>query len=63
MFNFQDSFLPPDQRTSYACVKSPTGPLDRKALIEHINKEAMETPDIPDIEPFIAGTTRGKKVS
>ncbi|CAO1426843.1 unnamed protein product [Diamesa hyperborea] len=56
-----DSFLPPDQRTSYACVKSPTGPLDRKALIEHINKEALETPDIPDIEPFVAGTTRGKK--
>lgn len=57
----QDSFLPPDQRTSYECVKSPTGPLDRKKLIEHINKQAMETPDIPDLEPFVAGVVRGKK--
>lgn len=60
---FQDSFLPPDQRHSYECVKSPTGPLDRKKLIEHINKQAIETPDIPDLEPFVAGTVRGKKWS
>jgi tropomodulin len=53
--------LPPDQRTSYECTKSPTGPLDRKKLIEHINKQAIETPDIPDLEPFVAGTVRGKK--
>jgi tropomodulin len=30
-------------------------------LIEHINKQAIETPDIPDLEPFVAGTVRGKK--
>lgn len=53
--------MPPDQRTSYECTKSPTGPLDRKSLINHINKQAIETPDIPDLEPFIAGTVRGKK--
>jgi len=53
--------LPPDQRTSYECVKSPTGPLDRKKLIEHINKQAIETPDIPDLEPFVQGVVRGKK--
>lgn len=35
--------------------------MNRKKLIEHINKQAMETPDVPDIEPFVAGTTRGKK--
>lgn len=57
----QDSFLPPCQRTSYECTKDPTGPLDRKKLIEHINKQALETPDIPDLEPFIKGTVRGKK--
>ncbi|CRK94753.1 CLUMA_CG008249, isoform C [Clunio marinus] len=56
-----DTFLPPDQRTSYECTKSPTGPLDRKKLIDHINKQAIETPDIPDLEPFIPGTVRGKK--
>ncbi|XP_037948291.1 tropomodulin isoform X3 [Teleopsis dalmanni] len=56
-----DNFLPPDQRCSYECVKSPTGPLDRKKLIEHINKEAVETPDQPEFEPYIKGTVRGKK--
>lgn len=59
--HYQDSFLPPHQRTSYDCEKSPTGPLDRKKLIEHINKQALETPDIPDLEPFVAGVVRGKK--
>lgn len=56
-----DSFLPPSQRTSYECVKEPTGPLDRKKLIEHINKQAIETPDIPEIEPYVPGVVRGKK--
>lgn len=55
--------MPPDQRNSYDCEKTPTGPLDRKKLIEHINKQAIETPDIPDLEPFVAGTVRGKKWS
>nr|CAD7264358.1 unnamed protein product [Timema shepardi] len=59
----QDQFLPPSQRTSYDCEKTPTGPLDRKKLIEHINKQAMETPDIPEHKPYVAGTVRGKKVS
>nr|CAD7418701.1 unnamed protein product [Timema cristinae] len=57
----QDQFLPPSQRTSYDCEKTPTGPLDRKKLIEHINKQAMETPDIPEHKPYVAGTVRGKK--
>ncbi|XP_072396230.1 tropomodulin isoform X4 [Diabrotica undecimpunctata] len=56
-----DSFLPPSQRTSYECDKDPTGPLNRKKLIEHINKEAIETPDIPELEPYVAGMVRGKK--
>lgn len=56
-----DSFLPPSQRNSYECEKEPTGPLDRKKLIEHINKVALETPDIPDLEPFVPGVVRGKK--
>ncbi|CAH1111108.1 unnamed protein product [Psylliodes chrysocephalus] len=56
-----DSFLPPSQRNSYECEKDPTGPLNRKKLIEHINKEAIETPDIPEIKPYVAGTVRGKK--
>lgn len=43
------------------CDKNPTGPLNRKQLIDHINKLAIETPDRPEMVPFIAGTVRGKK--
>jgi len=56
-----DTLLPPDQRTSYACEKRPTGPINRKQLIDFINKIAMETPDRPELKPYIAGTIRGKK--
>ncbi|KAM7362129.1 tropomodulin isoform 6-T7 [Cochliomyia hominivorax] len=56
-----DSFLPPDQRCSYECTKESTGPLNRKKLIEHINKQAIETPDQPEFEPYVKGTIRGKK--
>ncbi|XP_053997269.1 tropomodulin isoform X2 [Hylaeus anthracinus] len=56
-----DSFMPPSERCSYECDKSPTGPLNRKKLIEHINKQALETPDIPELKPFVPGVIRGKK--
>ncbi|XP_076287487.1 tropomodulin isoform X4 [Lasioglossum baleicum] len=56
-----DSFMPPSQRCSYECDKTPTGPLNRKKLIEHINKQALETPDIPELKPFVPGVIRGKK--
>lgn len=56
-----DTFLPPSQRCSYDCEKEATGPLNRKQLIEHINKQAIETPDIPEVKPYVAGTVRGKK--
>nr|CAH7761700.1 unnamed protein product [Callosobruchus chinensis] len=56
-----DTFLPPSERTSYECDKDPTGPLNRKQLIEHINKEALETPDRPEAQPYVPGVVRGKK--
>ncbi|XP_073942715.1 LOW QUALITY PROTEIN: tropomodulin [Choristoneura fumiferana] len=56
-----DNFLPPSQRNNYDCEKDPTGPLNRKKLIEHINKQALETPDRPEVKPFVAGVVRGKK--
>ncbi|XKL60396.1 hypothetical protein PGB90_007453 [Kerria lacca] len=56
-----DSLLPPSQRCSYECSKEPTGPLNRKKLIEHINKQALETPDRPENKPYVPGTVRGKK--
>lgn len=30
-------------------------------MIEHINKQALETPDLPENQPFVKGTVRGKK--
>lgn len=59
----QDSFLPPSQRCNYECEKEPTGPLNRKKLIEHINKQALETPDVPELKPYVPGVIRGKKVT
>ncbi|CAG0917604.1 unnamed protein product [Notodromas monacha] len=56
-----DQLLPPSQRHSYMCDKNPTGPLNRKQLINHINKEALETPDVPELVPYHPGTVRGKK--
>lgn len=57
----QDNFLPPSQRNNYDCEKSATGPLNRRKLIDHINKQALETPDVPELEPYVAGVVRGKK--
>lgn len=56
-----DRFMPPDQRTNYHCDRAPTGPLNRRQLIEHINKVAIETPDQPEAVPYVPGTVRGKK--
>ncbi|KAJ9596719.1 hypothetical protein L9F63_012261, partial [Diploptera punctata] len=56
-----DNLLPPSQRCSYECEKDPTGPLNRKKLIEHINKQALETPDKPELKPYVPGVIRGKK--
>jgi tropomodulin len=54
--------MPPSLRCGYFCDKNPTGPLDRHKLIDHINKQAIETPDKPELKPYVAGTIRGKKV-
>ncbi|CAG0918646.1 unnamed protein product [Notodromas monacha] len=56
-----DRLLPPNQRCAYVCEKTPSGPLDRKQLIEHINKESREAPDVPEMVPYEAGTVRGKR--
>lgn len=55
--------MPPSERCSYECNKEATGPLNRKKLIEHINKQALETPDLPEQKPYVPGTVRGKKVN
>ncbi|KAK7886553.1 hypothetical protein WMY93_026174 [Mugilogobius chulae] len=39
--------------------KSPTGPYDRDALMQHLEKSAMEHPDRDDLVPF-TGEKKGK---
>ena len=56
-----DPQIPSSLRTSYKCEKNPAGTLDRKKLKDFIYDQAMNTPDIPDVVPFVAGTVRGKK--
>ena len=47
----------------WQCEKEATGPLNRKKLLDYINDEALNTPDIQDAVPHVSGITRGKKVS
>lgn len=56
-----DSQIPPSLRSNYRCEKGPTGPLDKKALLDFITDQAINEPDIPDVVPFVSGTTRGKR--
>jgi len=56
-----DPNMPPSMRNTYKCEKAPTGPLDRKKLLDFINDQAMNEPDIPDAVPYVSGTVRGKK--
>ncbi|KOB73869.1 Tropomodulin [Operophtera brumata] len=58
----EDNFLPPDQRNNYDCEKNPTGPLNRKKLIEHINKQALETPDRPEDQYHASLLNKGQPV-
>lgn len=50
-----DPQIPPSMRTKYKCEKQPTGPLDRKKLLDFINDQALNTPDIPDAVPYVSG--------
>ncbi|XP_018015658.1 tropomodulin isoform X7 [Hyalella azteca] len=56
-----DSLVPPSERCGYKCEKESTGPLDRKQLIDHINEQAINEPDRPELVPYVPGTVRGKK--
>jgi len=56
-----DPHIPPSMRSNYKCEKAPTGALNKQALLDFINDQALNTPDIPDAVPFVPGTVRGKK--
>ena len=59
--NPDDSFLPPSARCTYHCDKKPTGPYNRKQLLNYIYDQAKKTPDKIDYVPHVPGVTRGKK--
>jgi len=59
--NPDDTFLPPSARCTYHCDKKPTGPYNRKKLLNYIYDQAKKTPDKIDLVPHVPGVTRGKK--
>jgi len=56
-----DSQIPPSLRCNYRCDKEATGPLNKKALLDFVTEQALNTPDIPDVVPHVPGTLRGKR--
>jgi len=58
-----DSQIPPSLRCNYRCDKESTGPLNKKALLDFVTEQALNTPDIPDVVPHVPGTLRGKRWS
>jgi len=54
-----DPMVPPNQRCAYICKKADTGPLNRKQLLEYLEKRAREEPDREDCKPY-KKETRGK---
>ncbi|GBN86468.1 Tropomodulin, partial [Araneus ventricosus] len=55
-----DSLLPPSQRCKDQTKKSPTGPLNRKKLLDYLERTAREQADWPEAKPYEAGLKRGK---
>lgn len=48
----QNALLPAGLRQRDQTKKSPTGPYDREALMQHLEKEALEHQDRDDLVPF-----------
>jgi len=48
-------------RCTYNCTKAPTGPLNRKALLDYIYEQAKKTPDKAEYVPHVPGVVRGTK--
>lgn len=54
--------LPASQRCKDQTKKAPTGPLNRKKLLEFLERTAREQADWPEAKPYEAGIKRGKKM-
>lgn len=55
-----DPLIPPHLRCKDQTKKSPTGPFNRKKLLEYLERSAKEQADWPEAKPFEAGLKRGK---
>lgn len=55
-----DTLLPPSQRCKDQTSKVPTGPLNRKQLIQYLTKYAIEQEDWPENKRYEAGIKKGK---
>lgn len=54
-----DPLIPPSERCRYKTAKEPTGPFNRKALLDFIEKRAREEKDWDEAKPY-KKETRGK---
>ncbi|XP_017695687.1 PREDICTED: tropomodulin-4, partial [Lepidothrix coronata] len=48
----ENVLLPAGLRQRDQTQKSPTGPLDREALLQHLEKQALEAEERQDLVPF-----------
>jgi len=55
-----DNLLPPNQRCKDQTSRTATGPLNRRKLLEFIERSALEQEDWPEVVPYQPGTVRGK---
>lgn len=63
MFPFsQNALLPAGLRQRDQTKKNPTGPYDRDALMQHLEKVALEHKDREDLVPF-TGEKKGDDIS
>ncbi|RVE63171.1 hypothetical protein OJAV_G00163630 [Oryzias javanicus] len=56
----ENAMLPAGYRQRDQTKKRPTGPFDRDALLQHLEKQALEFPDREDLVPF-TGEKKGKQ--
>ncbi len=48
-----DPHIPPSMRTNYKCEKQPTGPFDKKKLLDFINEQVRPQKDLYFILAFL----------
>lgn len=57
----QNAMLPAGFRQRDQTKKSPTGPFDRDALMQHLEKQALEHQDREDLVPFTGEKKGGRR--